>query len=186
VPLADGKPSPIDANCVADLDEDAEKEILAEGIALSQLQETEQQAIVAARRGQGRFRQALFDFWHGCAVTGCTRTGVLKASHLKPWRLSTNEERLDKFNGLLLTPNLDAALDRCLIAFDNDGKILISPVFSSNDLQSLGLYPQMRLRRLDRHHLPYLAFHRHLFENRAKALIKREVTRIRKLVDEPV
>jgi putative restriction endonuclease len=89
---------------------------------------------------------------------------------LKPWRLSTNQERLDKFSGLLLTPNRDAALDRCLIAFDDDAKILISPLLSSNDLQSLGLDPRMRLRRLDRQHLPYLAFHRHLFENRAQAL----------------
>jgi hypothetical protein len=45
----------------------------------------------------------------------------------------------------------------------------ISSLLSSNDLQWLGLDPQMRLRRLDRQHLPYLAFHRHLFENRMKA-----------------
>jgi hypothetical protein len=50
------------------------------------------------------------------------------ASHCKPWRDSSNEERLNAENGLLLTPSVDHLVARGSISFDNDGKLIISPV----------------------------------------------------------
>lgn len=46
--------------------------------------ETEKKAVIAARRGQGRFRKALDEAWGGCAVTGCVNRALLRASHIKP------------------------------------------------------------------------------------------------------
>ncbi len=157
------------ANFMANLDENADAEIEAEKDVLATLPETERQAIVAARRGQGKFRQELLDYWHGCAVTGCSRVGMLRASHLKPWRSSDNRERLDKFNGLLLTPNLDVALDRYLISFNDEGKIMIASGLNAGDLLSLGIDARMCLRRLDSRHKPYLAYHRRFFEQCAES-----------------
>jgi predicted restriction endonuclease len=79
--------------------------------------ETERLALVRARLGQGPFRTRLVERWGGrCPVTGCSQEQALRASHMKPWRCSTNQERLDSANGLLLTANLDALFDRFLIS----------------------------------------------------------------------
>ena len=82
---------------------------------------------------------------------------MLVASHIKPWRASTNPERLDPFNGLLLLPNLDRAFDRGFVTFAEDGKILVSPLLS--DPTSLGISPDMAVV-LQTNHQPYMTFHR--------------------------
>lgn len=140
---------------------DIEAEIEHERNSFAHESETTRQAIIQARRGQGPFREKLKRLWSSqCAVTQCTATAILQASHIKPWSEASNCERLDRFNGLLLTPNLHAAFDRGLISFRDDGKILFSSFFSSADAQALGLRSEMRLHRVFRHNKPYLAHHR--------------------------
>ena len=68
------------------------------------LEETTRDAVVKSRLGQGVFRAKLVEIWDGCSVTGCKTIEVLRASHIKPWRSSSNSERLDPYNGLLLLP----------------------------------------------------------------------------------
>ena len=76
----------------------------------AEVEDTEREAIVKARVGQGDFREALLSRWGGCAITGINRADLIRASHIKPWRYSTNSERLDPFNGLLLLPQYDPGL----------------------------------------------------------------------------
>lgn len=140
-----------DQSALAFLSEDAEARNLTA---------TERTAIVLARRGQGRFREDLISLWRECAVTACAVHSLLRASHLKPWRSSSNRERLDRFNGLLLTPNLDLALDRGLITFDDDGAIRVSNEVAMRDRRALGIEPAMRLRSVRAESLPYLQHHR--------------------------
>ena len=103
----------------------------------SNLSETEKRRLVNARLGQGGFRQALDEIWENCcALTGCDIRAALRASHIKPWRSSSNQERLDPDNGLLLVANADALFDRGLISFANDGSIIIA---SNVDVTVLGL-----------------------------------------------
>lgn len=85
---------------------------------------------------------------------------MLRASHIKPWKNSTNKERLDIFNGLMLTPNLDTAFDNGLISFGDDGNILVSEKISNADLQKLGITKKMKLKHIDERHKKYLRFHR--------------------------
>jgi hypothetical protein len=88
---------------------------------------TTKKLLIDARLGQGRFRNALDLRWNEtCAVTGCGVRGLLRASHIKPWKIANNEERLDPDNGLLLVATLDAAFDRGLISFADDGAMLVS------------------------------------------------------------
>jgi predicted restriction endonuclease len=125
---------------------------------------TTRKAIIDARVGQGQFRQELIELWGQCAVTGCKIIPLLKASHIKPWRACTNDERLDKFNGLLLNPILDAAFDTGLISFDVAGKIVISTTLSS-ELEQLGINKEMRLRITNNQSSGYLAWHReHIYK----------------------
>lgn len=90
------------------------------------LSETEREAIVKARIGQGQFRDSLIGYWETCAVTGCQEQGLLRASHIKPWSKSEVTERLSLFNGLLLSPTLDACFDSGFISFDDSGMVLVS------------------------------------------------------------
>lgn len=121
---------------------------------------TERDALVKSRIGQGPFRANLDSYWKTCALTNCSISEALRASHIKPWRDSDNRERLDLYNGLLLTANLDALFDRGLISFGNDGTMLVSSIISPRDLESLGIPVTGRLRQVDPKHRPYLAFHR--------------------------
>jgi hypothetical protein len=57
--------------------------------------ETTRKALIKARLGQGVFRQNLTRFEDHCRITGVTYQTHLFASHIKPWRESTNEERLN-------------------------------------------------------------------------------------------
>ena len=103
------------------------------------LEATERQALVLARRGQGLFRQRVQDIETRCRVTGVDRPEHLRASHCKPWRDSTNEERLDGENGLLLTPSIDHLFDRGFISFGSQGRLLVSPVAHRLSLERMGV-----------------------------------------------
>ncbi|HEV3146740.1 MAG TPA: HNH endonuclease [Gemmataceae bacterium] len=130
---------------------------------------SEREAIVKARIGQGRFRQSLIDYWSGCAVTGCLEAALLRASHIKPWAQATLPERVNLYNGLLLSPALDACFDAGYVSFDDEGAILISEAFVAHDAAALGINSQMRLRRVDPDHKKYVAFHReHVFRRKGK------------------
>ena len=94
------------------------------------IDETEKGQLVKSRRGQGKFRENVQEYEVHWRITGVSDARFLIASHIKPWRSSTNQERLDGQNGLLLTPNVDALFDRGSISFDDDGALLISPVIN--------------------------------------------------------
>ncbi len=103
--------------------------------------DTVRQAVVQARRGQGLFKERVMQIERACRITGVTREEHLRASHCKPWRDATNEERLDGENGLLLTPNADHLFDRGFIGFEDNGDVLISPVAHAESLLRMGLDP---------------------------------------------
>jgi putative restriction endonuclease len=126
---------------------------------------TEVQRLVRQRVGQDRYRQAMLDYWGGaCAVTGLTLAPALRASHAKPWAdCATDAERLDVFNGFLLSANLDALFDKFLISFSDAGELLVSPQLTLADKQKLGLVMPLCLRWLAPNHGAYLAFHRRRF-----------------------
>lgn len=126
---------------------------------------TEVERMVRQRVGQQKFREAMLDYWGGaCAVTGVALPEVLRASHAKPWaECASDAERLDVFNGFLLSANLDALFDRFLVSFDEVGRLLTSPKLATDDLQRLGVLPDMTLRWFAPEHQRYLTFHRSRF-----------------------
>lgn len=104
-----------------------------------QLRDTEKQALIKARRGQGLFRQKLTQLERFCRVTRVDRPEHLIASHIKPWRESDNRERLFEGNGLLLTPTIDHLFDRGFISFEDNGEMLTSPVAHEESLNKMGV-----------------------------------------------
>lgn len=93
---------------------------------------TEIERLVVQRIGQDIFRAGLMDYWQGrCPLTGITDTALLRASHIVPWKDCTSDaERLDVHNGLLLSALWDAAFDRGLVTFDDEGHPQFSPSLS--------------------------------------------------------
>jgi hypothetical protein len=90
---------------------------------------TEAERLVVQRIGQDIFRASLIDYWQGrCPLTGITDTALLRASHIVPWKDCTSDaERLDVHNGLLLSALWDAAFDRGLVTFNDNGRPQFSP-----------------------------------------------------------
>src|SRR5262249_34272624 len=54
--------------------------------------------LLSARRGQGLFRQNVEGLEKLCRVTGVPDRRHLRASHIKPWKLSDDREKLDGGN----------------------------------------------------------------------------------------
>jgi hypothetical protein len=127
---------------------------------------TEVLALVKQRRGQDLFRAALMDYWGGaCAVTGIAIPELLRASHAKPWaKCTTDQERLNVFNGFLLCAHLDALFDRGLMTFDVQGQARYAPGLDAETRSKLGLVDSLKLRWITAHHEAFLAWHRdHVF-----------------------
>ena len=116
-----------------------EHKIELEIIADISVRETEKLAIVKARVGQGVYKERVRSIESKCRITGVENPIHLVASHCKPWRNSSNEERLDGENGLLLTPSIDHLFDRGFISFENSGELIISPVAHRPSLQFMGI-----------------------------------------------
>lgn len=100
---------------------------------------TEAERLVVQRIGQDIFRNSLMDYWQGrCPLTGITDPALLRASHIVQWSECQNDaQRLDVHNGLLLSALWDAAFDRALVTFDDDGNPEFSPMLSDAARQAL-------------------------------------------------
>ncbi|MEI2776028.1 MAG: HNH endonuclease signature motif containing protein [Tetrasphaera sp.] len=94
---------------------------------------TEAERLTIQRIGQDLFRDALMRQWNArCPLTGITDPALLRASHIKPWAdCTTDAERLDPMNGLLLSALWDAAFDRGLVSFADTGAALYSETLSA-------------------------------------------------------
>jgi DNA-binding transcriptional regulator YhcF (GntR family) len=127
---------------------------------LSKLSSTEREATVRQRIGQDLFREGLLTLWQGqCAISGLKVPELLRASHAKPWAASTDAERLDVFNGILLAAHLDAAFDCGMIAIDAAGVVETRSDLSLEVTRILGVNSATRVAISDQHK-PYFAWHR--------------------------
>lgn len=120
---------------------------------------TERRGLVTSRVGQGQYRKDLLQkFDCKCAVTGCAEVEILIASHIVPWRDSTDEERLDPDNGILLSPIYDALFDKYLISFSSDGRMVVSKKITQS-IECLGIDPKLTIE-VSEGMVNYLARHR--------------------------
>lgn len=126
---------------------------------------TERETLALARIGQGKYRRGLLILWDGkCAVTACSVLPALRASHAKRWSDSSDRERIDSNNGLLLVANLDALFDAGLIGFDENGKMHISKELKDKKLLS-GIPKKLR-KHPTTEQAHYLSQHLcHVFQN---------------------
>lgn len=119
----------------------------------------EREAIVKVRVNQSAFRDMLLKKYNKCCLCGVSDSRLLIASHIKPWSVSEQPERLDVNNGLLLCPNHDKLFDSGYITFDTDMKVVISPRLSESDRVFMNISEDMSIESNDDRE-KYMKYHR--------------------------
>jgi len=129
---------------------------------------TERKGLVTSRVGQRAYRKSILFRWnYKCAVTNYSEKQILIASHIVPWKNSSNDERLDVNNGILLSPTYDALFDQSLISFENNGKIILSECLSNSNYYEIGITGKESIKNFSTENYTYLARHR-------KTLLRKE------------
>ena len=95
-----------------------------------------------------------------CRVTGLTDKTHLTASHIKPWRKSSDREKIDGNNGLLLSPHVDRLFDKGFISFSNDGNLLVSSLLNTEVLKFWNIVTPLNVGSFRSEQLGYLEYHR--------------------------
>ncbi|MER2191668.1 MAG: HNH endonuclease [Solibacillus sp.] len=122
--------------------------------------EVEAEAKRKIRKGQQKFTQGLLAMAERkCVLCDITLSSLVCATHSKPWKDSTEQERLDPYNGLLLCRNHSVLYKEGYIAFDGTGKIHISLELNEQDYLKYGLHSKMRVQRLEENK-PYFKWHK--------------------------
>ena len=135
----------------------------------AQIPHTEKEQLIKSRVGQGLFRINVEKIEKGCRVTGVRRKDLLIASHIKPWRDSNNDERLDGSNGLLLAPHVDKLFDRGWISFTDKGDLLKADMDISAVLIRWGINQDNNVGTFSAEQSLYLEYHRdQVFRGRLK------------------
>jgi len=128
--------------------------------------DTEKEQIVKSRIGQGLFRNRVEEIEKKCRITGVEDKRFLIASHIKPWRYSNNEERLDGNNGLLLSPHVDKLFDLGWISFSENGDLIISSNEIRNILHSWAIASDLNVGSFNNQQKSYLSYHRDIILKR--------------------
>jgi hypothetical protein len=121
----------------------------------------EREIIVNARIGQGKFRSDVLNLWGSkCPVTKVDMPELLIASHIVPWVLADNDEKVDVYNGLPLSPAIDKLFDRGYVSFSDEGFLLKSDKIQTETLDLLGIGKNKKINGLTEKHKYYLQKHR--------------------------
>ncbi|MDB5135688.1 MAG: endonuclease family protein [Mucilaginibacter sp.] len=121
---------------------------------------TKKEVIISARIGQGKFREKLLEQMFSCPITDVSDERLLMASHIKPWVQSNDKEKIDPYNGLILTPTYDKMFDQGFISFEDDGTLLISPYISPLNIKKLNLSKIKKYNIQPKGREKYLDYHR--------------------------
>ena len=116
--------------------------------------------LVKSRRGQGIFKANVRLIETACRVTGVSNIKHLRASHIKPWAQSDDKEKLDGFNGLLLSPHVDHLFDKGFITFEDNGNLCTSNLLSFKVLAQWNLEKVKNVGNFTSEQKRYLNFHR--------------------------
>lgn len=137
-----------------------DKEILKNPIQV-EIENTSKIIQQTIRVGQEKFRRNLLNEISFCPITGITDKRILTASHIKPWRVSNNNERLDKNNGFIFSPTIDKLFDIGLISFENNKTLLVSRALDKSNIISVGIEPKRIYEKLPiENRVQYLEYHR--------------------------
>ena len=131
---------------------------------------TQRTQLVIARRGQGIFRTNVRLVEKSCRVTGLAEARHLVASHIKPWPVSSDLEKLDGYNGLLLSPHIDHLFDKGFISFTDGGTLLTSRHLRDQVLSKWHLAKTQEVGQFSSEQSSYLEYHRDVVFKSARSI----------------
>lgn len=116
----------------------------------------------SGRIGQEKYRNALLEECPFCPITMINDERLLVASHIKPWAVSNEKERIDPKNGFILSPLYDRLFDQGFITFTDDKHVLVSQWLTPKNAQRIGLKNDSYIQQLpvDEARIVYLEYHR--------------------------
>ena len=120
----------------------------------------EQIRLLRSRRGQGVFKRNVMLHEKGCRVTNVTDIRHLRASHIRPWSLSDDQQKLSGSNGLLLSPHIDHLFDKGWISFGDKEEILVSNNLTSGLPSAWGIDLDHKVGKFTDNQSEFLEFHR--------------------------
>lgn len=120
------------------------------------------ETLIQARAGQGEYRRKLLEDCQFCPFTMVNDERLLIASHIKPWAVSDEKEKVDPKNGFALTPTFDKLFDSGFMTFQDDKTIEVAPWISPMNQKRLNIYSGMKVPKLqlDDERCVYLEYHR--------------------------
>nr|WP_295865635.1 HNH endonuclease [uncultured Chitinophaga sp.] len=145
---------------IEEIDTSLEERAQERDIERAPIPTTQKQQLIMARVGQGDFRLNVQKIESKCRITGLTDKRLLIASHIKPWKDSSNKERLDGHNGLLLSPHIDKLFDKGWISFSDQGKLLVSKEKIQPILSTWSIDINMLVGTFTDQQKMYLEYHR--------------------------
>ncbi|CAN4271146.1 COG3440 Predicted restriction endonuclease [Methylophilaceae bacterium] len=118
------------------------------------------------RKGQAKYRKEVIYHMGQCPFTRISDERLLIASHIKPYQVCIDEDRLDQAldyqNGLALSPTYDRLFDQGYITFSDEGFLICGTLLSPFTWERLNIDPtaknKMRIYPEDRKE--YLDYHR--------------------------
>ncbi|HIX26759.1 MAG TPA: HNH endonuclease [Candidatus Barnesiella excrementigallinarum] len=118
--------------------------------------------IQQARIGQGLYREKLLEECPFCPITMINDERLLIASHIKPWAIASDKERIDPKNGFMLSPLYDKLFDRGFITFSDDRRVRVSNWLSPQNQKRIGIKNNdfFQLLPIDEARKVYLEYHR--------------------------
>jgi len=132
----------------------------------------------AYRQGAIKYRKDVINHMPQCPFSKITDERLLIASHIKPYNICMKDNRedqaLDYFNGLSLSPTYDKLFDQGYITFTDEGELICGTQLSSYTWEKLNINPnaknKMRIYPKDREE--YLEYHRsNVFQDNIENII---------------
>ncbi len=130
-------------------------------IPLTKKEINEQQELRKAREGQGKYREQLLEQCRFCPFTMIADERLLIASHIKPWAAANDSEKIDPYNGYMLSPLYDKLFDRGFITFTENRHVILSDFISPYTWKQIKLENDTFIKALpmDDKRIEYLKFH---------------------------
>ena len=110
------------------------------------IHEAESYTIQKIRKGQPKFRRIVLESCNYCPITKVNDRRILLAAHIKPYSVSTAEEKYDEFNGIALTPTMHDLFDQGLIAVNQKQTLIVSESIPKITMRNLGLEDNLKLQ----------------------------------------
>jgi len=117
---------------------------------------TKKETLIKARRGQGKFRQAVFDLEKRSRLSGISIPELLIAGHVKPWANCDDIERLNPNNGYLFSPNEDLLFGKGWMTYAEDGSIIC---IDQSLLEILNVDPTQNVGEFNEEQKMFLRYH---------------------------